>query len=771
MIMKTIKNYIAFLMLATLMAVSCQKEEGPDTNGAPTFPQFVENYNVQAGETLTVTFTPNYDWKISIPTELRQWFWIKDGSFSVSELSGKASDQPVEVKIGVAETQEFDKNFTCDVTLTMNGVSEVIAKFMLPAKERTLEVASEQMQAEVISLVWSEDEAEFRALVKVVSNTEWTVETPEWLDVNVPETTIGEVNLVFVGESLTDAVGTVTFKAGTDTLKEIQFTVPSCNHFDLYTPKMSDGEFEYADGGYLWNEDAATSVDLLWLGADFRMPIQIDSKCNWTVEYPEWLQMELPEKTAGVVATTLLGVPSKYPLTATQGKIVFKLGTEVIKEITVTIPGCQDIMTFTVSMSLTELDYNYLGDVNTSTGYIDSKATATLTGVKDVRVFAVETTNGVVGVENPDWFKYEISVWDPSTDASVIQEREMTFSVTENAGEVRSAVLFVLPPTVTAKVADLFNDDATVKVDYAQYALNVTQASQHYDDYISVNINQSAEFAYSFVRATEQKAQQLTAAFGATDYVYTLTYTSPYCRDDAFMTMPVSFTSYKVFSSDDLTTDKSKTEGFWLSFANATDSNNYGVVDMYSNEMELPDVASVGYVVFYGSNGQVLAIVECISPIKKVEVEGDYPDGAYYDATGDVVIDVDTYFTDKTAAAAAGASMVEILGGENLYKLSEEEAYKGAKIFKLTLPANTPVSLSLLGKSCRYFQVPQSLSEYINVNDVSYYETAGVLDSAIKTATISVVNHEPQDGVVPFVKFHLNMGETYPFMVVYLNIR
>ena len=78
MIMKTIKNYIAFLMFATLMAVSCQEKDDP--TAAPVFPQLIENYNVQAGETLTVTFTPNYDWTISIPTELRQWFWIIDGS-------------------------------------------------------------------------------------------------------------------------------------------------------------------------------------------------------------------------------------------------------------------------------------------------------------------------------------------------------------------------------------------------------------------------------------------------------------------------------------------------------------------------------------------------------------------------------------------------------------------------------------------------------------------------------------------------------------------
>ena len=769
MTMKAIKNYIAFLMLATLMAVSCQKENGVKED--PSFPQLIENYNVKAGETLTVEFTPNYDWKLSIPSEMRQWFWIIDGSFPVSEISGKASSSPVTVEIGVFANPDFDSNHSCEVTLTMDGKSEVIAKYMLPAEIRTLELTSEQLESDVVALVWSEENAEFRAVVNVESNSEWTVDLPEWLEVNVPESTLGEVELVFNAEELEAQSGTAVFKVGTEVLKEVQFTVPSCNHFELYTPKMSEGEFEYGDGGYLWNETATTAIDLLWMGADFRLPVNIDSKCNWSVELPEWIQVDLPEKTAGVLSVTLLGVPSKYPLTETTDKIVFKFDNQVIKEIDVTIAGCQDLMTFTVSMSLTELEYNYIGNVNTSTGYIDSKASATLSGVKDVRVFAVETTNGVVGVENPEWFKYEISVWDPSAEASVIQERDITFSVTENIGEVRSAVFFVLPPTVKAAVADLFNEDATVKADYAQYALNVTQASPHYDDYISIDINPSAEFAYSFTRVNEQKAQQLTEVFGATDHVYILTYTSPYCRDDAFMTMPVSFSSYKVFSSDDLTTDKSEAEDFWLSFVNATDSNNFGVVDMYANEMELPEVESVGYVVFYGSNDQVLAIVECISPIKREEVEGDYPEGAYVDASGDVIIDTDAYFTDKSAAAAAGAAMVEILGGENLYALSAEEAYKGAKIFKLTLPANTPVSLNLLGKSCKYFQVPQSLSETINVNDVSYYETSGVLDSAIMTATVSVAEHEEVEGIIPFVKFHSNMGEMYPFMVVYLNLR
>ena len=767
--MKTIKNYIAFMMLATLMAVSCQEKDGPETKEDPTFPQLVENYNVQAGETLTLTFTPNYNWTISIPAELRQWFWIQDGSFSVSELSGYATKNPVQVRIGVSQVQEFDRNFSCDVTLTMDGKSEVIAKFMLPAKERTLEVASEQMASDVIALAWSAEDADFRALVQVTSNTEWTVETPEWLSVNVPEKTTGVVDLVFTGESLTDATGNVVFKTGDTVLKEVTFSVPSCADFAIYTAKLSDGEFEYADeGGYAWTEEPASTINMVWLGSDFRMPLQIDSKCNWTVELPEWLTIELPDVTAGKITATLLGVPSKYPLNDTEGKITFKLGDTVIGEISVLMPGCQDIMSFIVSMSLTELEYNYIGEVNTSTGYISSLATATLNGVKGIRIFAVETTGGIVGVENPEWFIYEMTPWDNSPEASVMQDRSFTFKVTENTGGERSAVLFILPPTVTAATADLFDAGAVVKSEYADYALNVRQASMHYDNYISVNVNPAAKYAYSFEEAESQKAQQLTAAFGATDHVYTLSYESPYSRDEAFMTMTVPFASYKVFSADDFSTDRSQEEGFWLSFMNAGESNNYGVVDMYSNEMPLPTEPTVGYVVFYNSSNEVLAIVECTSPVKEEEVLPEIPEGAFEDEDGDTVENADIYFADKAAASNAKATLVRVL--ETTDKTTKEEMSEGAIVLKLTVPADTPVEIAL-SEACQYYQMPYALSSYISVNGEAYSETMGILETAINTASISMTAHDPIKNTKDFVKFHTSMSETIPFMVVYIRLR
>ena len=770
--MKTIKNYIAFLMLATLMAVSCDKENSSgsdDQKVEPNFPDLVENYNVNPGEIITLSFTPNYSWTLSVVAEQRHWFLIKDGSFTLSDLHGYASTEPVEAKIVVTDKQEFDKNLSCDVTLTMNGQTKVIAKYMLPAKERTLDVTSAQMQSDVIALEWSDDDAAFIANVKVESNAEWTIDTPEWLDVNVPETTTGVVELVFTGESLEAAEGTVVFKAGGSVLKEVKVSVPSCMEFDIYTAVLKDGEFEFADGGYAWNVEPASEIDMVWLGADFRVPVNITAKCNWTVELPEWLQMELPEETAGIVSTTLLGVPSKYPLTDTNGEIVFKYGETLVKKVIVNMPGCQDIMTFAVSMSLTELDYNFLGEVNTSTGYISSFATAVLTGVKNVRVLAVETTGAKVGNENPEWFTYEMSNWDPSVDASVLQDREIKFSVTENTGDVRSAVFFVLPPSVTAGVSELFNEDASVKAEYAQYALPVRQASMNYDNYITVHMNPSAEFEYSLEKADEQKAQQLTSVLGATEHVYVLTYSSPYCRDDAYMSMPIPYASYKVFSSDDLTSDKSGVADFWLAFVEAGESNNYGVVDMYSNEMPLPEEPTTGYVVFYNSEGGVLAIVECISPVKEEEPLPEIPsEGAFEDAEGDTVENADSYFVDKDAAAKAKATMVRVVSTKD--KNMKEEMSKGAIVLKLTMPADTPVEVAL-SESALYYQMPYALNRYIKVNGEDYSETNGMLEKAITKASISMSGHDPVRDTKDFVKFHTSMSETYPFMVVYLYLR
>ena len=262
-----ISDIFRMMALSAVMAVmaSCnkpgQEEEGGTEVIKPAFPALIENYSVKPGEVLEITFTPNFDWEVTIPGEIRQWFWINDGTFTVTRIRGLASETPVTVEIGVTETDEFDHNYSCDVTMTMDGQSKVVAKYMLPAKERTLELYAAEwnedgslkkneagetyvysnVEASEIELKWSVEDADFRAPVAVEANCEWTVELPEWLETNVPETTAGVVELVFTGESLEDVTGNIVFKAGDETLKEIAVSVPSCSDFKVYSASLKDG--------------------------------------------------------------------------------------------------------------------------------------------------------------------------------------------------------------------------------------------------------------------------------------------------------------------------------------------------------------------------------------------------------------------------------------------------------------------------------------------------------------------------------------------------
>ena len=152
MIMKT-KNIFRFAAMllstfAVMAVVSCEEPidepdkpsggGGNEEQEAPTFPDLVEDYEVDSGSTLTLTFTPNYNWELSVPSETFKYFWILDNSFKVAKLTGNASEEAVTVTIGVSEEEEFDNNRSCEVTLTMNEESKVIAKYMRPAKNRTI---------------------------------------------------------------------------------------------------------------------------------------------------------------------------------------------------------------------------------------------------------------------------------------------------------------------------------------------------------------------------------------------------------------------------------------------------------------------------------------------------------------------------------------------------------------------------------------------------------------------------------------------------------
>lgn len=812
---KIITIFAAFAVLMSFASCERPEPDGPDVPDVPnevtvTFPDLVENYEVKPGDTFTLTFTPAKDWTVSVPSDNLQWFWIADGSFKVDKLSGKASETAVTVNIGVSETEEFDMNRSCDVTLQIGDESKVIAKYMRPAKERTLSVYMAELsesgdfklaedgasyvygteEVASVAFAWSASNSDFRAPVRVESNGEWTAVYPEWMTLNVPEKTTGVVELVLTGESLDAAEGKIEFKAGDNVIKEVEVTIPSCKGVDVYSATVNDGEFDYdGSGDYAWTAEAVNEVTLEWLGADFRMPVKVSSKCNWTLVLPEWLTAEVPSETAGDISFTLLGVPSKYPLEDTSDKIVFKSGDTVIHEMKVSIPGCKDILTYAIDMALTELDFNAAGDVMTSTGYADVDVTATVFGTSKVNVHAIELVGGkYVTSGAPEWLTVTVAAFNTAADAPVLQDREVTVKVSENTGDERKAILLFAPHSLSGNIASAFEDDlSAVKEEYEQYVVNVSQISNKFVINMNSSAEAMAEAGASFEAASDVKTAELTAAFGQTDQVYVLTYDNIYALDEARMSMTRAFASVKVFDSEK--TDQSAVENFWLAFRHAEEMNS-GVVEMYFNNdpsllPALPTAPSTGYVVFYDASGNTLAIIECVSPYKEEEIvtppEENLPvDGVYTDEYGNKYVENTSYFTDAAAAEAAGAKLYEVKSGDYYDQYKENEC----PILILEYPsAETEVEIQLPEKTAYWQVMPYVYNELITVNGNTIYDTSGLLfDSEITdkvrirmSEDVASMKDEIETGSADRpaglkVMFHKNMGTMQPMFVIFCRM-
>lgn len=750
------------LVAAVAMFASCDRKEpdGPVTV-TPTFPDVVENYNVAPGETLTLTFEANMDWSVSVPASDLQWFWIQDASFKVDKVSGKVaagSTESVTVVIGVSDKEEFDQNRSCDVTLTMGEESKVIAKYMRPAKNRTLAVyaakvangefvmseagAYEYDSAEAASLdfIWSAADADFVMPVKVEANCEWTLDVPEWLSVQVPETTTGVLELVLTGASLEAATGKITFKSGETVLKEISVSVPACSEVNVYSTQLDElGEFRFDDeGDYLYSAEPVEAITLVWPGSDFRMPVKVDAKCDWTLELPAWAKAvyssDEPQEKAGVMQFTLMGNPLLYPLEETTSKVVFKYQGQTVKEIALTIPGAADKFSFNLEMSLSEWEFNAAGELMTTVGYQSVSATATLYGTSSSTVKVVEMVEGKKTAEDPSWISMDLQTFDKSAD--VLQHRTVTVIPTVNDGATREAYVLFCKDGYDADV--YFTKDGSLNEDMSKYAVRLIQHGTDMD-YVTMI---SSEAAMAEVGATFAVSEnpRLTTYFGDTKYKYTLTYTDVYARDEAYMSLAKPFASYKIFNGTrkDVTAD----ETFWLKFTVSDDTNTSGVVDMYM-DMELPAKAQTAYLVFYDADGSTLAIIECV-----------------FDPTAVAVDEFVIEFTEQSATIAAQL-------GFTLEKLTEGEIfdmyYDGQNpVYHLTYTdTEHPLSIKIPSKVKKHNVSPYEYRGCFRVNDVIYDEFFGpndILGEVVAAEDSSVTIHMsmPEGSDMTMIRGNIN---------------
>ncbi len=301
--MKVLQWTSILLGSAVMLFTSCKSDDDPVIQ--PEFPEKVA-VSIPAGETTcNITFTPNLDWTVSIPTdgETAKWFDLLDGEMAVSSISGKASTTPVTVTVATSEQELFDEAPVCEVSLTMGGETKVIATVTRGTTARTFdlyasvydeteddfvmpfeysETALEKYSGEdvpetapesAMALRWPIRVGGYMYVFKTTSNFEWLASAPAWLEVT--QTPIeGEdgayqvmVSGLFTEENIDGGVGIVDFydanidKAedpGNNAHNKYCVTMPAFR--DLVRHKQANAVFSFnADGQYISGLDGGTA--------------------------------------------------------------------------------------------------------------------------------------------------------------------------------------------------------------------------------------------------------------------------------------------------------------------------------------------------------------------------------------------------------------------------------------------------------------------------------------------------------------------------------
>ena len=215
----TILYWTSVLLASSALILSgCKSEDDSvDTPITPAFPELLQA-TIPAGEnSCAVTFTPNMDWSASIPTDevTSRWFTLRYDPFEGVSVSGKASTEPVTLYVESISTGTFDENPVCEVSLTMNGQTKVIAQITRGNKAREFELyASEynttdnfttddftipyvypetaltkysgpdQDSGDIVELKWPFRVSSFMYVFKAKGNFSWLISKPEGLEIS-----------------------------------------------------------------------------------------------------------------------------------------------------------------------------------------------------------------------------------------------------------------------------------------------------------------------------------------------------------------------------------------------------------------------------------------------------------------------------------------------------------------------------------------------------------------------------------------------------------
>ena len=520
MIMK--KNFwkSAVALLAGLAAViSCQEPIQTPEPVLPEFPAQVVKKNVEAGETVAITFDANLDWKVSIPSSEQNKYWLDDAGMPASSVSGKAGKQTVNVIF--SDDVYYDNNVVCEVTLTMGGESKVIAELTRLSLSRTLDVFTAQTSEWGFGNTYNETEAtslelvtfpgitSYSTLIKVVANYDWTLALPDWCK--------GEVK-VAEGQN---APETLSGKSGE--VVEIRINA-------VLTEALKNGA-----------EATANFIDAAATDKSMSLPIVMPA-------FADRLELTAPNY----------------------------------------------------------VNFNNQGEIGSTSEYQNSSIGYVL-GMEGFVVRALEWQGEWHATQYADWVT---ATFGESSEAGVLKNINVTFTLAANPGDARSVDVFVFPASLAniaaGDICDGNSSTCAIKPEYQKYLMCRLQQAGVPKPYIS--LDETADvYKAEFNTYT---SSQWWASNVNVDVInqYELTYSDQWSECTLLFDQP--FASYKIFDYDFNEVSEEAQATFWLQFG-AFASNKKGKVTLDPSKFTLEVDVPESFIAFYDESGKALAAVCC----------------------------------------------------------------------------------------------------------------------------------------------------------------
>lgn len=485
---------------------------------------------------------------------------------------------------------------------------------------------------------------------------------------------------------------------------------------EVYAANSVEEGFERLGDDYVYSTTQISENDVIELKWDsssrkYYFPIKVKANYNWDVQWPEWARADITATSRiGELDLEVYGVPSKLPLVeGTEGEIAFKNGDNVIKSVKVRIPSSLDIFEYNLS-GYASLSFDHAAYFHGGAGsYTKEPVMGYFYGPQASRAIVLDMVDGKYKESTSPWVNLDVTDWDSVEGASVLQQRDLSLTVSRYAGsENRNALILILPASAPSQLSELLTSDLSqVKTEYADYAITVTQSARpaEYITFEETSAEAITEAGIIFERTSESllPSNNFTFVTGCDDWKYNLSYVKEYAESKSSFFVTESFATADIYDAEGKQITENLTE-HWLAY-NQLGDGLYGQISMNKEKLPKKEVTDQngevtyetltevdGYVVFKDDFGHVICIVHCFYVAEKK-------------STVDVLEDAtDILFKDKAAAALAGATAHKIVAGPTYEAFQELQT----PIYLLTYKAdNTTLDINTSKKA--YMYVPMSV--------------------------------------------------------------